>query len=108
MSTRNDSEVYLDALPILGVDRSLATSVAPGSPAREHVQAKTGATAKYDAVNSRILLSSKALAGYMTTSKGRRLAFAIYANNVPVQDIDALNQVGNDLGSISEAIYEAN
>lgn len=108
MSTRNDSEVYFDALPILGVDGSLATSVAKSSPARGHVQAKTGTTAKYDALNSRLLLSAKALAGYMTTSKGRRRAFAIYVNNVPVQDIDALIQVGNDLASISEAIYEAN
>ncbi|HWQ20050.1 MAG TPA: D-alanyl-D-alanine carboxypeptidase/D-alanyl-D-alanine-endopeptidase [Methanotrichaceae archaeon] len=108
MSTRNDSVVYLDALPILGVDGSLATSVAPDSPASGHVQAKTGTTATYDAVNSRLLLSAKAMAGYMTTSRGKRLAFAIYVNNVPVQDIDALIQVGNDLASISEAIYEEN
>lgn len=108
MSSRNDSQAYLDALPILGVDGSLATSVGPESPVREKVQAKTGTTAKYDAVNNRVILSSKALAGYMTTSKGRRLAFAIYVNNVPVENIEELEQVGNDLGSICEAIHREN
>jgi D-alanyl-D-alanine carboxypeptidase/D-alanyl-D-alanine-endopeptidase (penicillin-binding protein 4) len=44
----------------------------------------------------------------MTTSKGRRFAFAIYVNNVPVRDIDAIFQVDKDLGSICEAIYIEN
>jgi D-alanyl-D-alanine carboxypeptidase len=44
----------------------------------------------------------------MTTSKGRRLAFAMYVNNVPVQGIDAMFQVDKDLGSICEAIYKEN
>ena len=108
MSSRNNSEVYLDALPILGVDGSLATSVAPDNPVKGKVQAKTGTTTKYDAINGRLTLSSKALAGYMTTSKGLRLVFAIYVNNVPIQDINELKQVGNDLGSICEAIYRNN
>jgi hypothetical protein len=43
----------------------------------------------------------------MTTSRGRGLAFAMYVNNVPVQYIDALNKVGNDL-SIYEAICREN
>lgn len=71
MSSRSDSRVYLDALPILGVDGSLATTVGPDSPVKGKVQAKSGTTAKYDAVNGRLILSAKALAGYMTTSKGR-------------------------------------
>lgn len=108
MSSRNDSNVYLDALPLLGVDGSLATTVGSESPVKGMVQAKSGTTARYDAVNGRLILSAKALAGYMTTSKGRRLAFAMYVNNVPVQDINAINQVGNDLGSICEAIYREN
>ncbi|AKB78079.1 D-alanyl-D-alanine carboxypeptidase [Methanosarcina horonobensis HB-1 = JCM 15518] len=108
MSSRDDSQVYLDALPILGVDGSLATSISPESPVKGKVQAKTGTTAKYDAVNDRIIVSSKALAGYMTTSEGRRLAFAVYVNNVPVENIEELEQVGNDLGSVCEAIYREN
>jgi len=108
MSARNDSQVYLDALPILGVDGSLVNTVGSESPVKGKVRAKTGTTARYDAVNDRLILSSKALAGYMTTKEGQRLAFAIYVNNVPVQDIDAASQVGNDLGSICEAIYREN
>lgn len=108
MAARNDFQVYLDALPILGVDGSLANSVGPDSPVKGKVQAKSGTTAKYDAVNDRILVSSKALAGYMTTSEGKRLAFAVYVNNVPAQDIEEVNEVGNDLGKICEAIYNEN
>ena len=59
MSSRNNSEVYLDALPILGVDGSLATSVAPDNPVKGKVQAKTGTTTKYDAINGRLTLSSR-------------------------------------------------
>ncbi len=44
----------------------------------------------------------------MTTSEGRRLAFAVYVNNVPVENIEELEQVGNDLGSVCEAIYREN
>lgn len=44
----------------------------------------------------------------MTASSGRRLAFAIYVNNVGTENVNGALQVGNDLGSISEAIYEAN
>ncbi|WP_082093006.1 D-alanyl-D-alanine carboxypeptidase/D-alanyl-D-alanine endopeptidase [Methanosarcina siciliae] len=108
MSSGNDSQVYRDALPILGVDGSLATSVGPESPAKGKVQAKTGTTAKYDAVNDRLILCSQALGGYMNTSEDRKLAFAIYVNNVPVKDVKEMKQVSNDLGSICEAIYEEN
>ncbi|WP_052721595.1 D-alanyl-D-alanine carboxypeptidase/D-alanyl-D-alanine endopeptidase [Methanosarcina siciliae] len=108
MSSGNDSQVYRDALPILGVDGSLATSVGPESPAKGKVRAKTGTTAKYDAVNDRLILCSQALGGYMNTSEDRKLAFAIYVNNVPVKDVKEMKQVSNDLGSICEAIYEEN
>lgn len=108
MAATNDSQVYLDALPILGVDGSLANSVSPNSSVKGKVQAKSGTTAKYDAVNDRIIVSAKALGGYMTTSEGKRVAFALYVNNVPAQDIEEVNEIGNDLGKICEAIYNQN
>lgn len=52
-----------------------------------------------------IIVSSKALAGCMITSKGRVLVFAVYVNNIPAEDIKELEQIGNDLGSICEKRY---
>jgi len=44
----------------------------------------------------------------MTTASGRRLAFAIYANNVEVRDGAAVTAVvGDALGAIAAAAYDA-
>lgn len=105
MSNSSNFQAYKEALPILGVDGSLA-DVGKGSPAQGRVWAKTGTRAGYDGVNDRVILSTKALAGYINSSRGRNLAFAVYVNNVPAEDVDSALQVGNDLGSIAELIYE--
>jgi D-alanyl-D-alanine carboxypeptidase/D-alanyl-D-alanine-endopeptidase (penicillin-binding protein 4) len=105
MAKRPYAAKYENALPILGVDGSLATSCTPGSPACGHVYAKTGTTGTYDPLNDRGLLVAKSLAGYVDTSHGQRLAFAIYVNNVPFENIDDMMASGNDLGRIAEAIY---
>ena len=59
----------------------------------------------YDPLNDRVILLAKSLAGYVDTSRGNRLVFAIYVNNVPAENVDDMMAVGNDLGSIAEAIY---
>jgi len=105
MTRRPYAEMYVNALPILGVDGSLATSCSPGSPARGRVYAKTGTTGTYDPLNNRGILLAKSLAGYVDTSHGRRLVFAIYVNNVPFENVNDMMAAGNDLGSIAEAIY---
>ena len=105
MTRRPYSEEYVNALPILGVDGSLATSCSPDNPARGRVYAKTGTTGAYDPLNNRGILLAKSLAGYVDTSHGKRLVFAIYVNNVPFENVDDMMTVGNDLGSIAEAIY---
>jgi D-alanyl-D-alanine carboxypeptidase len=56
------------------------------------------------------MVNGKGLAGYLTTADGRRLAFAIYGNNVPVpgDDPDAITRiVGQALGEIAAAGYSA-
>ena len=105
MTTRPYVEKYMNALPILGVDGSLATSCSPDCPARGRVHAKTGTTGTYDPLNDRGILLAKSLAGYVDTSHGKRLVFAIYVNNVPFETIDDMMAIGNDLGRIAEAIY---
>jgi D-alanyl-D-alanine carboxypeptidase len=65
------------------------------------VYAKTGTTGTYDPLNNRGILLAKSLAGYVDTSHGKRLVFAIYVNNVPFENADDMMAVGNDLGSIA-------
>ncbi|MEQ8170307.1 MAG: D-alanyl-D-alanine carboxypeptidase/D-alanyl-D-alanine-endopeptidase [Candidatus Eremiobacterota bacterium] len=105
MYSRPDFKVYHDGLPILGVDGTIAHSVNENSPARGKVFAKTGTLSAVDLLNKRGLLTCKALAGYMTTLKGREVAFAIYVNNVPLTSNEDIVKTGNDLGYLCEIIY---
>jgi D-alanyl-D-alanine carboxypeptidase/D-alanyl-D-alanine-endopeptidase (penicillin-binding protein 4) len=105
MAERPDFAAYQDALPILGVDGTLAHSVKPDSPVRGKVQAKTGTYIGGSLLDGSYLLFSKALAGYMTARSGRKLAFALFLNRVPLPTIPELLRQGEVLGSVCEVIY---
>ena len=105
MTTRPYAEKYVKALPVLGVDGSLASSCTAGNPACGHVYAKTGTRGGYDPLNNRGILLTKSLAGYVDARSGKRLAFAVFVNNVPFSDIENMMAVGDDLGSIAGLIY---
>ncbi len=107
MATQRDFPFFEKALPILGRDGTL-WNIEVNSPAAGHVMAKTGTYGAYDALNKDLMLTGKGLAGYMVTPDGRHLAFAIYANRVPLplDDPDAPQKVvGEALGQIASAIY---
>src|SRR5215510_2833464 len=106
MSKQKDFQVFHDALPILGRDGTLF-DIQTASPAAGKVHAKTGTFSTYDALNRRLLVTAKGLAGYMTTRSGERLAFAIYVNNVSVPtERDAVKRItGQALGEIAAAAY---
>ncbi len=108
MAKRSDFQKYFTALPILGRDGTL-WNIQTDSPAAGHVHAKTGTYVEEDLLNNGLIVDGKGLAGYMTTADGRRLAFAIYANNVPVSlDPDAITKiVGQAVGEVAAAGYEA-
>ena len=108
MSEHADFKAYFDALPIIGVDGTLATAVGVKSPVRGKVRAKTGTIVDYDIVNDRYLLLAKGLAGYMDTSRGRKLVFALYANNIHMDSTEDLSEIGKTFGKICEIIYENN
>jgi D-alanyl-D-alanine carboxypeptidase/D-alanyl-D-alanine-endopeptidase (penicillin-binding protein 4) len=97
---------YFDALPILGVDGTLAEGVPKDSPARGKARAKTGTLSWYDAQNRRVLLRSKALAGELETAKGKKLYFAMFLNDVPLPPGGTAAQQGKVLGKICEIIHE--
>ncbi|TQM65025.1 D-alanyl-D-alanine carboxypeptidase/D-alanyl-D-alanine endopeptidase [Humibacillus xanthopallidus] len=102
--TRPDFARFRASLPVLGRDGSLAM-VVPDSPAAGHVQAKTGTLAAGDLLNNRLLMPSKALAGYIDTSNGQLLAFSLVVNYVPASSIDDVLQVNTDLGRVAAAIW---
>lgn len=99
MSRTRLAEVFKHALPVLGVDGSLAHTGAD-LPAKGHVYAKTGTTV----TDGR--LEAQNLAGYVDTRDGHRLAFAICLNHYgPITGIDDVGQVFTDEAAIANALY---
>jgi D-alanyl-D-alanine carboxypeptidase/D-alanyl-D-alanine-endopeptidase (penicillin-binding protein 4) len=105
MATRPDAAAYEAALPILGMDGTLATAVSPDSPARGKVHAKTGTLFWENTMNNRHIVTSKALAGIMTSANGRRLAFAMFVNNTHIEKATDTSREGRTLGRLCEIIY---
>jgi D-alanyl-D-alanine carboxypeptidase/D-alanyl-D-alanine-endopeptidase (penicillin-binding protein 4) len=105
MSKRSDYAVFRDALPVLGVDGTLADAVAADSPARGKVRAKTGTLYYFDLLNDRPLLRSKALAGTMTTASGRTLFLAMFVNDVPLPRGVTPTRESRVLGRLCEILY---
>ncbi len=106
MAKRSEWEAYKAALPVLGVDGTLAKVVKADSPARGKVFAKTGTLYWYDTVNERYLLQSKALAGTMTTRKGTTLYLCMIVNNVPLPKGTDPAREGKVMGKLCELLYE--
>lgn len=106
MAKRPDYSVYKAALPVLGVDGTLAEVVELGSPARGKVFAKTGTLSWLDLMNDRPLLRSKAMAGTLTTASGRELLFALFVNDVPLPKKGTPTREGKVLGRLCEIIHE--
>jgi len=105
--TRPDYNTFLNALPILGKDGTLA-KIQVSSPAAGHVFAKTGTFGSDDRLNERGMLNGKGLAGYVVTKSGRTIAFAAYVNHTSLEnDPDAAQNIaGQALGEIAAAAYE--
>jgi D-alanyl-D-alanine carboxypeptidase/D-alanyl-D-alanine-endopeptidase (penicillin-binding protein 4) len=112
MAARPDFPAYEAALPILGRDGTLAKAVASDSPARGHARAKTGTYFVENGLDGTVVLTSKALAGYLDTASGRSLVLAAFVNNVPLNAprpdrsvSDATAAAGRVLGKLCEVLY---
>ena len=109
MSKQKDYADFYRALPILGKDGTLV-KIQVNSPAAGHVHAKTGTYGAYDALNKKLMVTGKGLAGYMDTVDGKHLILALYVNmvSVPRDDPDATQKIaGEALGEIAAAAYDA-
>jgi D-alanyl-D-alanine carboxypeptidase/D-alanyl-D-alanine-endopeptidase (penicillin-binding protein 4) len=72
MARRPDFDVFYQALPIAGVDGTIANRMR-GTAAANNVHAKTGSIANV-----------RSLSGYVTTADGERLVFVMIANHFTV------------------------
>jgi len=107
MHKHRAAEAYRRALPVLGVDGTLAEVVPAESPARGRVQAKTGTYFWENTFNKRYLLTSKSLAGYLQGASGRPLAFALFLNRAHIDKAGDTAIAGKALGRICEALHSA-
>jgi PBP4 family serine-type D-alanyl-D-alanine carboxypeptidase len=107
MATQKDYPLFLNALPILGHDGTL-WNIQPQAAAVGHVFAKTGTYGASDRLNGKVMLTAKGLAGYMTTSTGEHLVFAIYVNRVPLSRApnESTRVAGQALGEIAASAYD--
>ncbi|WP_328379502.1 D-alanyl-D-alanine carboxypeptidase/D-alanyl-D-alanine-endopeptidase [Streptomyces sp. NBC_00440] len=109
LSGKNYFGVLHDSMPTMGVDGSLAGVIKPTDPAAGHIRAKTGTL--IGAVNGKLALTTKALAGYVDAENGRRYAFAIYVNDIPAPGntvngaIDLALKANKQLGAMAASIY---
>lgn len=93
-------------LPIMGVDGTLA-HIQTQSPARGKVHAKTGTDGGDDDLTGGSVVE-KALAGYVTTKRGRHVAFAFYISAMKgPHDEDTGAVAGQILGAMAAATYES-
>ncbi|MGH7087963.1 MAG: D-alanyl-D-alanine carboxypeptidase/D-alanyl-D-alanine-endopeptidase [Stellaceae bacterium] len=107
LSKRRTFPAFLDALPILGEDGSLASvtdfeSDRTLAGAKGQVRAKTGTFVKGN------LLKGQALGGYITTRSGTDLAFELVVNNVEVSGLNDVIQVFQDEGTVSAILWRDN
>lgn len=103
LTTTPTFETFYDSTPILGVDGSLASVLPAGDPAIGHAHAKTGTLVS--AENGKLLLQTKALAGYLDAASGKRYAFGVFVNDVPISGIDAVLAANSDIGAIVSQLY---
>jgi len=99
------ADLYQQALPILGVDGSLATA-GRDLAGKGKVFAKTGITVEPE--GDTVLLKAQNFAGYIETRSGRLVAYALLVNDAgPLEDFATdIGAVINDEATISSLIHE--
>lgn len=108
MSTLPVFQAYFDALPILGIDGSLAiVTEFQANPslkgATGNIRAKTGTYAEGSSLG--LMLKGQGFAGYITTKSGRKLIYQLVVNNVSITTIDEVLKVFQDEGTLSAILW---
>jgi D-alanyl-D-alanine carboxypeptidase/D-alanyl-D-alanine-endopeptidase (penicillin-binding protein 4) len=103
---RPDWPAFEAALPVLGVDGTLASVIDKDSPARGKVKGKTGTYTDRNLLSGRLHLRAKSLAGVMTTAKGKTLVFTIFVNDVLLPRGITARREGRTIGKLAEIIQQ--
>ncbi|MBA8816348.1 D-alanyl-D-alanine carboxypeptidase/D-alanyl-D-alanine-endopeptidase (penicillin-binding protein 4) [Microbacterium halimionae] len=98
-------EQFVDLQPISGVDGSL-TSLGEGTSAVGKIRAKTGTRILGYPTTDQLFYLARAFSGYMTTAKGRELAFTVIFNSTTVDDIPGVFAVNDRVAEIVLALQE--
>ncbi|NBO91476.1 MAG: D-alanyl-D-alanine carboxypeptidase/D-alanyl-D-alanine-endopeptidase [Planctomycetia bacterium] len=101
-----DWRTFEAMLPILGVDGTLASAVGPTSQARGKVMGKTGTYTDANLLLGKPHIRAKSLAGIMTTSKGTKLLFCVFVNDLVPSQEQTTQSVGRTIGRLCEIVYE--
>lgn len=110
MSRRSVFADFYNALPSLGVDGSLATVAGFAADsalagARGKVRAKTGTFVNGTPTGA--ALKAQAVAGYIDTRSGRRVAFTLVVNDVgAISDISDVIEAIEDQGTIAAYLWQ--
>jgi D-alanyl-D-alanine carboxypeptidase len=102
---------FFDALPVMAVDGSLAfvtdfESDPSLAGAKGQVRAKPGTL--LESAGSDFVVQGQAFGGYITARSGRKLAYEVVVNKVPVRNLNGLLQVFQDQGTISAMLWRDN
>ena len=99
---------FREALPVLGVDGSLASACAgcPTCPGKGKVWAKPGTVVALDAVNQRLAVGGDTLGGYLDAGHGRLGTFYLAVTGASTPDINGLFGVMNDLSRIAGLLQQ--
>jgi D-alanyl-D-alanine carboxypeptidase len=102
---------FFDALPVMGIDGSLAfvtdfESDPSLAGAKGQVHAKPGTF--LESTGSEFVVQGQAFGGYITARSGRKLVYEVVVNKVPVSDLNGLLRVFQDQGTISAILWRDN
>jgi len=95
---------FYHALPILGVDGSLA-EFGKNTPAAGKVRAKPGTGVSFNLATGKFFLTTQALAGYIEAKNGHLLEFSFVVNNGIMPAIEDIFPIFEDLSLMAAILY---
>ncbi|MFG2639213.1 D-alanyl-D-alanine carboxypeptidase/D-alanyl-D-alanine-endopeptidase [Streptomyces sp. NPDC048362] len=107
VGTKPYADAVRDALPILGVDGTFATT-GHGTPAAGHVELKSGTRGASSPDDRQGILTGSSQTGYITAKSGRQLVFSNMMANAPfasAADITAINDEQSQITIAVQAAY---
>jgi D-alanyl-D-alanine carboxypeptidase len=111
LTKRPTFPTFFDALPILGIDGSLAfvtdfETDPTLAGAKGQVRAKTGTLLTASA--SGLVVNGQAFGGYITARSGRNFVYELVVNNVEVSDLNGVIEIFQDEGMVSAILWRDN